>query len=44
MISTRGLAKLIKPNNNNGVNYLCPVMIATKFHDDFTKDEICEKV
>ncbi|MDP4718265.1 MAG: SDR family oxidoreductase, partial [Flavobacteriaceae bacterium] len=26
------------------VNALCPGMIATKFHDDFTKDEVRVKV
>jgi len=40
---TRGLAKEVGPRNIR-VNSLCPGMIATKFHDDFTKDEIRKKV
>lgn len=43
MTFTRGLAKEVGPQNIR-VNALCPGMIATKFHDDFTKDEIREKV
>ncbi len=40
---TRGLAKEVGPKNIR-VNSLCPGMIATKFHDDFTKDEVRKKV
>lgn len=40
---TRGLAKEVGPRNIR-VNSLCPGMIATKFHDDFTKDEVRKKV
>ena len=40
---TRGLAKEVGPQNIR-VNSLCPGMIATKFHDDFTKDEVRKKV
>jgi len=36
---TRGMAKELGPKGIR-VNSLCPGMIATKFHDDFTKDEI----
>ncbi|MDB4293357.1 glucose 1-dehydrogenase [Maribacter sp.] len=43
MTFTRGLAKEVGPRNIR-VNSLCPGMIATKFHDDFTKDEIRKKV
>ncbi|MEP3211105.1 MAG: glucose 1-dehydrogenase [Maribacter sp.] len=40
---TRGLAKEVGPQNIR-VNSLCPGMIATKFHDDFTTDEVRKKV
>jgi len=40
---TRGLAKEVGPKGIR-VNSLCPGMIATKFHDDFTKDEVRKKV
>ena len=40
---TRALAKEFGPQGVR-VNALCPGMIATKFHDDFTKDEVREKV
>ena len=40
---TRALAKEFGPQGIR-VNALCPGMIATKFHDDFTKDEVREKV
>jgi len=43
MTFTRGLAKEVGPKNIR-VNSLCPGMIATKFHDDFTKDEVRVKV
>jgi len=43
MTFTRGLAKEVGPKNIR-VNALCPGMIATTFHDTFTKDEIREKV
>ncbi|MEK6155279.1 3-oxoacyl-ACP reductase family protein [Flavobacteriaceae bacterium 3-367] len=43
MTFTRGLAKEVGPRNIR-VNALCPGMIATSFHDTFTKDEIREKV
>ncbi|MFS4494416.1 SDR family NAD(P)-dependent oxidoreductase [Maribacter sp. 2308TA10-17] len=43
MTFTRGLAKEVGPKGIR-VNSLCPGMIATKFHDDFTKDEIRKKV
>lgn len=36
---TRGLAKELGPQGIR-VNALCPGMIATKFHDDFTKNEV----
>lgn len=36
---TRGMAKELGPKGIR-VNALCPGLIATKFHDDFTKDEI----
>ncbi len=36
---TRGMAKELGPQGIR-VNAICPGMIATKFHDDFTKDEI----
>jgi 3-oxoacyl-[acyl-carrier protein] reductase len=40
---TRGLAKELGPQNIR-VNCVCPGMIATKFHDDFTKDEVRKNV
>ncbi|SHJ15732.1 3-oxoacyl-[acyl-carrier protein] reductase [Mesonia phycicola] len=40
---TRSLAKEFGPEGIR-VNALCPGMIATKFHDDFTKNEVREKV
>jgi 3-oxoacyl-[acyl-carrier protein] reductase len=40
---TRAMAKELGPKGIR-VNAICPGMIATKFHDDFTKDEIREKV
>lgn len=40
---TRGLAKELGPHGIR-VNALNPGMIATKFHDDFTKDAVREKV
>jgi len=43
MTFTRGLAKEVGPRGIR-VNSLCPGMIATKFHDDFTKDEVRKKV
>ncbi len=43
MTFTRGLAKEVGPKGIR-VNSLCPGMIATKFHDDFTKDEVRTKV
>ena len=39
MTYTRGLAKEFGPQGIR-VNSLCPGMIATKFHDDFTKDQV----
>lgn len=39
MTFTRGLAKEVGPKNIR-VNSLCPGMIATTFHDTFTKDEV----
>ncbi|MEL7228159.1 MAG: SDR family NAD(P)-dependent oxidoreductase, partial [Cyanobacteria bacterium J06576_12] len=36
---TRAMAKELGPKGIR-VNALCPGLIATKFHDDFTKDEI----
>jgi 3-oxoacyl-[acyl-carrier protein] reductase len=36
---TRGLAKELGPQGIR-VNAVCPGMIATKFHDDFTKDQV----
>ncbi len=43
MTFTRGLSKEVGPKGIR-VNALCPGMIATTFHDTFTKDEIREKV
>jgi len=40
---TRAMAKELGPKGIR-VNALCPGLIATKFHDDFTKDQIREKV
>ncbi|MFD2542714.1 SDR family NAD(P)-dependent oxidoreductase [Lacinutrix gracilariae] len=40
---TRAMAKELGPKGIR-VNALCPGLIATKFHDDFTKDEIRVKV
>ena len=40
---TRAMAKELGPKGIR-VNALCPGLIGTKFHDDFTKDEIREKV
>ncbi len=40
---TMAMAKELGPKGIR-VNALCPGMIATKFHDDFTKDAIREKV
>jgi 3-oxoacyl-[acyl-carrier protein] reductase len=39
MTMTRGLAKELGPNGIR-VNCVCPGMIATTFHDTFTKDEV----
>jgi 3-oxoacyl-[acyl-carrier protein] reductase len=40
---TRAMSKELGPKGIR-VNALCPGLIGTKFHDDFTKDEIREKV
>jgi len=40
---TKAMAKELGPKGIR-VNALCPGLIATKFHDDFTKDEIRTKV
>ena len=40
---TRAMAKELGPKGIR-VNALCPGLIATKFHDDFTKDEIRKMV
>ena len=40
---TRAMAKELGPKGIR-VNAICPGMIATKFHDDFTKDDIRVKV
>lgn len=39
MAFTRGMAKELGPSNIR-VNCLCPGMIATTFHDQFTKDQV----
>jgi 3-oxoacyl-[acyl-carrier protein] reductase len=43
MSMTRGLAKELGPRKIR-VNAVCPGMIATKFHDDFTKPEVRTRV
>lgn len=43
MSMTRGLAKELGPRRIR-VNAVCPGMISTKFHDDFTKQEVRTKV
>jgi 3-oxoacyl-[acyl-carrier protein] reductase len=43
MSMTRGLAKELGPRRIR-VNSVCPGMIATKFHDDFTKPEVRQRV
>ncbi len=43
MTLTRNWAKELGPQGIR-VNAVCPGMIATKFHDDFTKDEVRAKV
>lgn len=43
MTLTRGLSKELGPSGIR-VNCVCPGMIATKFHDDFTKDEVRKNV
>jgi len=43
MSMTRGLAKELSPRRIR-VNAVCPGMIATKFHDDFTKPEVRQRV
>lgn len=43
MAMTRGLAKELGPRGIR-VNAVCPGMIATKFHDDFTKPEVRQRV
>jgi len=43
MSMTRGLAKELGPRRIR-VNGVCPGMIATKFHDDFTKPEVRQRV
>jgi 3-oxoacyl-[acyl-carrier protein] reductase len=43
MSITRGLAKELGPRRIR-VNAVCPGMIATKFHDDFTKAEVRQRV
>jgi 3-oxoacyl-[acyl-carrier protein] reductase len=43
MTFTRAMAKELGPKGIR-VNALCPGMIATKFHDDFSKDEVRRNV
>ncbi|MBC3759165.1 glucose 1-dehydrogenase [Hyunsoonleella sp. SJ7] len=43
MTFTRAMAKELGPKGIR-VNAVCPGLIGTKFHDDFTKDEIRKKV
>ncbi|MEQ8880184.1 MAG: glucose 1-dehydrogenase [Cyclobacteriaceae bacterium] len=43
MTLTRNWAKELGPQGIR-INAVCPGMIATKFHDDFTKDEVRAKV
>jgi 3-oxoacyl-[acyl-carrier protein] reductase len=43
MTMTRGLAKELGPRRIR-VNAVCPGMIATKFHDDFTSQEVRKRV
>ncbi len=43
MTFTRCMAKELGPKDIR-VNALCPGMIATSFHDTFTKDEVRTKV
>lgn len=43
MAMTRGLAKELGPRRIR-VNAVCPGMIATKFHDEFTKPEVRQRV
>ncbi|MDX1555910.1 MAG: SDR family oxidoreductase [Xanthomonadales bacterium] len=43
MTFTRAMAKELGPSNIR-VNALCPGMISTTFHDNFTKDEVRAKV
>jgi len=43
MTFTRAMAKELGPQNIR-VNCVCPGMIATSFHDTFTKDEVRAKV
>lgn len=43
MSFTRGMAKELGPKNIR-VNCVCPGMISTTFHDEFTKDEVRAKV
>ncbi len=43
MAMTRGLAKELGPRKIR-VNAVCPGMIATKFHDEFTKPEVRQRV
>jgi len=40
---SRAMAKELGPKGIR-INAVCPGMIATKFHDDFTKDEVRQKV
>jgi 3-oxoacyl-[acyl-carrier protein] reductase len=43
MAMTRGLAKELGPQRIR-VNAVCPGMIATRFHDEFTKPEVRQRV